>query len=113
MQAINVAVLNPWFLGAFIGTALVSLVASVFSLVQWGTPDAPYLLFGGTVYLLGCFLVTIVFNVPRNEALATVVPGDPEAESRWTGYVATWTIWNHVRTGAAFAAAVSFCFALG
>ena len=42
MQAINVAVLNPWFLGTFIGTALVSLAQ-----------DALYLLFGGTVYLLG------------------------------------------------------------
>ena len=113
MQSINVAVLNPWFLGLFLGTAAVCLVALIYSLLQWNEPGAIYLLFGGTLYLVGCFLVTIAFNVPRNEALASVAPGDIDGESRWIDYVATWTAWNHVRTVAALAGAASFGIALG
>ena len=30
MQAINVTVLNPWFLGAFFGTALGSIILAIF-----------------------------------------------------------------------------------
>ncbi len=113
MQSINVAVLNPWFLGAFLGAAVVCLVALVFSLLRWHEPAAVYLLVGSVLYLVGCLLVTIVFNVPRNETLASVAPDDPDRASRWTDYVTTWTAWNHVRTGAALAAAASFGVALG
>jgi uncharacterized membrane protein len=113
MQSINVAVLNPWFLGAFLGTGAACLVALVWSLLRWQEPGAAYLLVGGALYLVGCLLVTIVFNVPKNEALASVRRGDPNAESRWTSYVATWTAWNHVRTLAALAGAASFGIALG
>ena len=55
----------------------------------------------------------MVFNVPRNESLASVAPADPDGASRWAGYVANWTAWNHVRTAAALAAAASFSIALG
>ncbi len=57
-------------------------------------------------------LVTIVFNVPRNEALALVGPDDPDGGKLWAGYVSSWTAWNHVRTAAALAAAASFSVAL-
>ena len=113
MQSINVAVLNPWFLVAFLGTAATCLVALVWSLLRWQEPGAAYRFVGGALYLVGCLLVTIVFNVPKNEALASVRPGDPDAESRWTDYVANWTAWNHVRTVAALAGAASFGIALG
>ena len=113
MQSINVAVLNPWFLGAFLGTAAACLVAFVISLFRWHQPPAGYLFGGAVLYLVGCLLVTIVFNVPRNEALASVAPDDVGAASQWTGYVSTWTAWNHVRTAASLVAAVSFGIALG
>ena len=113
MQSINVAVLNPWFLGAFLGTGAACLMSLVWSLLRWQESGAAYLLVGGTLYLVGCLLVTIVFNVPKNEALASVRPGDADAESRWARYVATWTAWNHVRTVAALAGGASFGIALG
>lgn len=113
MQCINVAVLNPWFLGVFFGTGAACLVALVWSLFRWQEPGAAYQFVGGALYLVGCFLVTILFNVPKNEALASVTPNDPDAESRWTVYVATWTAWNHVRTIAALAGAAAFGIALG
>lgn len=112
MQSVNVAVLNPLFLTVFLGTAAVSLLAVISSFLRWHEPGAVYLLVGGLLYLVGTFLVTIVFNVPRNEALAPVAPADPESAKLWASYLASWTAWNHVRTVAALAAAASFTIAL-
>jgi uncharacterized membrane protein len=113
MQSINVAVLNPWFMAAFFGTAAACVLALISSLLRWQEPDAAYLLVGSVLYLVGSLLVTIVFNVPRNEALAAVAPTDPSGARLWAAYVASWTSWNHVRTVAALAAAASFNIALG
>ena len=113
MQSINVVVLKSWFMVAFLGTAAVCVLALVSSLVRWHEPGAEYLFIGGVFYLVGSLLVTIVFNVPRNEALASVAPADPDGARIWAGYVARWTAWNHVRTAASLAAAASFSIALG
>jgi uncharacterized membrane protein len=112
MQSINVVVLNPWFLGAFLGTAAVCVLAMIFSLARWHDDSEVYLVAGTLLYLVGTLFVTIAFNVPRNEALAAVAPAHPDSASQWTRYVASWTTWNHVRTAAALAAAVSFGIAL-
>jgi uncharacterized membrane protein len=112
MQSINVVVLNPWFMTAFFGTAAACVLALISSLLQWHEPGAVYLFVGGVLYLVGTFLVTIVFNVPRNEALAAVAPTDPDGASLWVAYVAGWTAWNHVRTAAALVGAASFSIAL-
>ena len=112
MQSINVAVLNPWFMAAFMGTAVACVLALIAALLRWHEPGAVYLFAGSTLYLVGCLLVTIVFNVPRNEALALVVPATPDGASLWAGYVSSWTAWNHVRTAASLAAAVSLTIAL-
>lgn len=113
MQSINVAVLNPWFMVAFFGTAVACVLALISSLLRWHQPGALYVLAGSVLYLVGTLLVTMVFNVPRNESLASVAPADPDGAKVWTGYVATWTAWNHVRTAAALAAAASLSVALG
>ena len=70
MQSINVVVINPWFMGAFFGTALACLVLVVSSLFRWNDSNAIYLLIGSLLYLIGTIAVTMVFNVPRNDALA-------------------------------------------
>jgi uncharacterized membrane protein len=112
MQSINVVVLNAWFLGLFMGTAAISLIAVVYSLFQWDSTQAVYLLVGGTLYLIGTFLVTVLFNVPRNQALAASASDNPQTTQLWSEYVVTWTAWNHVRTLAALAAAAAFSLAL-
>ncbi len=112
MQSINVVVLNPWFLTPFFGTAAGGVVMAIASLARWHDPRAPYWLAGSVLYLSGTFLVTALFNVPRNDALAGVAPLSPDAASFWVAYVSTWTAWNHVRTAAALAAAASFTVAL-
>lgn len=113
MQSINVVVLNRWFLGVFMGTALLSAIAIVVALLQWQRTDAAWLLAGGVLYLAGCFLVTIACNVPRNEALAKCKPEDTDSIATWIQYVTGWTRWNHVRMVGSLAAALSFALALG
>jgi len=112
MQSINVTVINPLFMTAFFGTATACVILVMLSLQGWHRPGAVLLLVGSLLYLLGTILVTIVFNVPRNEALAAVDPASAEGARLWAGWVAGWTAWNHVRTAAALAAAVLLANAL-
>ncbi len=111
MQSINVAVLNPWFFAVFFGTALSSIALALLGIFYWGAPGSTYLVSGSLLYLIGCILVTIVFNVPLNHALADVEPGSKEGAEMWTRYLSTWTTWNHLRTVASLAAAASFIMA--
>jgi uncharacterized membrane protein len=112
MQSINVVVVNPWVMTALFGTAALCIAAVSCSLLRWHEPGAAWLLAGGVFYLAGTLLVTIAFNVPRNNALAALARTDPNSASLWASYVASWTAWNHVRTAAALAAAASFSVAL-
>jgi uncharacterized membrane protein len=112
MQSINVAIINPVFLAAFFGTTAACVLVMISSLLRWHDPGAVYLLTGGALYLVGTFLVTMVFNVPKNNALASVPPANAESASLWTNYLSNWTAWNHVRTVAALAAAASLTIAL-
>jgi uncharacterized membrane protein len=111
MQSINVVVINPWFMTTFVGTAVLCVAVAIASLVRWHDPGAAYLLAGAILYVGGTFLVTMVFNVPRNDALAKLTPSSAEAGTLWVAYLSTWTAWNHVRTAAALAAMVSFAIA--
>ncbi len=70
MQSINVAVINPWFLTPFFGMAVLSVLLSITAVLRWHEPGAAYVVAGGLLYFLGTFLVTMLFNVPRNNALA-------------------------------------------
>jgi uncharacterized membrane protein len=112
MQLINVVVINPWFMTAFLGTGVVSVALAVASILTWGQPAAVFELSGSLSYLLGTFLVTIVFNVPRNNALAAADPASDAGARLWTAYLASWTAWNHVRTAAALVAMVLLILAL-
>ena len=112
MQAINVAVINRTFLGAFFGTAAACALLAVASLLSWPAPGALFLLAGSTLYLVGTILVTIAFNVPLNYALAAVEPDSAEGVSLWHRYLARWIAWNHVRTAASLLAPAAFMMAL-
>lgn len=112
MQSINVVVLNPLFLTAFVGTAAVSVLAMTTAVLRWDRPGSVYALVGGALYVFGTFAVTRAFNIPRNDALMKLVPTAPDAAEGWARYVSGWTAWNHVRTAAALAAAACFGLAL-
>ena len=112
MQSINVVVINPSFLGAFMGTAILSLGVGGLAVIGWSHPSAAYFLGGAILYFAGTFLVTMVGNVPLNNRLAAVSAADPAAAELWQHYLARWTMWNHVRTAAAMAAALLYSLGL-
>ena len=112
MQRINVVVLNPLFLGAFMGTALLAAGSCVAALSAWSTPGAPFRLAAGLLYLAGSFAVTATCNVPRNDRLARLDPGSPEAAAYWPVYVREWSRWNHVRAAASMASAACAAWAM-
>ncbi|MFG3661948.1 DUF1772 domain-containing protein [Streptomyces sp. NPDC047706] len=112
MQAINVTALRPPFMFVFLGSTLVSAVIAVVTFVLWPYEGAVALLVGSALYLFGCFGVTVLANVPRNDALVKVAAGTAEAAAYWPTYVREWTAWNHVRTLAATGAVVAYVLAL-
>ncbi|MER7761622.1 anthrone oxygenase family protein [Streptomyces sp. NPDC097619] len=112
MQSVNTAVINPLFLGAFLGAAALSLAASVHAVTHRGEPGAGLLLAGALLYLLGSFLWTVVFHIPRNNALAALDPADPASVRPWLDYLRVWTAGNHVRTVASLASTACFVLAL-
>ncbi len=112
MQSINVVVINPSFLGAFFGTAVLSLVAVGLALAGWGLPSASFFLGGAIFYFVGTFLVTMIGNVPLNDELDAVSATDPGARVVWEHYLGRWTMWNHVRTAAAMVAALLYSLGL-
>jgi len=112
MQTINVAVINPLFLGVFLGTAAACVAAVAAALLRWDHPGSASQVAGGALYLVGTFGVTLFGNVPLNNALARLTGDDPAGARRWDDYVRLWTRWNHMRTAAALASAGSLTVAL-
>lgn len=112
MQSINITVINPLFMLAFLGTAAACVFLAISSLFKWHQPGTAYLLVGSLLYLVDTVGVTMMCNVPLNEALAKVSPDSTDGAKLWASYLTNWTIWNHVRTVAALAAAASFTIAL-
>ncbi|MBN4071854.1 DUF1772 domain-containing protein [bacterium AH-315-F18] len=112
MKSINIVVLNPWFLIPFFGLSAISLILIVMALLHWEESGSRYIFAGGLSYLIGTFLVTIIFNVPRNNQLADVDDASTDANELWAIYLVGWTRWNHVRTIAALAGATFLTIAL-
>lgn len=110
MKAINVTVINPVFMFAFMGTAVLCLVLAAASIIWWGRPGGVLMLAASLLYLFGCFGVTTLFNVPLNNQLAAVTSAQEAA--LWSRYLDVWTAWNHVRTLASIASAILFTAAL-
>ena len=112
MQTINVVVFNPWFGGAFSLAPVACALAMLTALARWPAPDAPWVVAGGALFLIGTLAVTALCNVPRNDALEAM-PADAQGASEvWSRYLREWTFWNHVRSGAALVAAALLTSAL-
>lgn len=111
MQAINITVINPLFMTALFGTAAACIFLATFSISKWHQTGSVCLLIGSLLYLVGTVGVTIMCNVPLNDALAKVKPSSTDGVL-WARYLTYWTMWNHVRTIAALAAAALLTIAL-
>lgn len=112
MNAINRVIQRSLFMPLFIGSSLSSLALAVIGLIDCCAAGAGLMLAGGLIYVTGMFLVTMLFNVPLNNALDTSDPADEAGAATWQGYLARWTRWNHVRTIASTAALILFILAI-
>ena len=106
MQSINVAAVQSIFIAGFMGTALLCLITGIAAFVHRQQPGSMLILAGCAAYLIGSMLVTMICNVPLNDALAAAHTPDTSTDALWRQYLSTWTAWNHVRTVSSTAAMV-------
>jgi uncharacterized membrane protein len=112
MQSINIVILNPLFLGVFLGTAVLGVAAIVGGVMTGGSAGL-LAIAGGVLFIGGTIVVTIVFNVPMNDALEALSPQSTGAANFWNSrYLTDWVRWNHVRTLSSTGALVFFALAL-
>src|SRR6056297_3047794 len=113
MQVINREVFRWVFMALFLGMAAVSLAIAGYGAANLNHPAGALILAASLVYLIGCFGVTVFFNVPMNEALAAMDSAEGATRDYWLqSYVPRWTFWNSVRTGAATLASALLLFGL-
>ena len=113
MQVINREVFRWVFMALFIGMAPVSLAIAGYGWFVVGHGPGAMFALAGLIYVVGCFGVTVFFNVPMNEALAGMDASSPAARDYWTGtYLPRWTFWNSVRTVASTVSAALLLFGL-
>jgi uncharacterized membrane protein len=106
MNAINVTVIRPSFMVCFLGGTLLGIGLGGWALLSISQFDSQLLLLACLLYVVGCFGVTMVFNVPLNHQLAATSPA--EGGVFWQSYLVAWTRWNTVRMVASTLASIAF-----
>ncbi|WP_400082882.1 DUF1772 domain-containing protein [Yoonia sp. R78084] len=113
MQVINREVFRWVFMALFLGMAAISLIIAGYGALGLSGPAGTLIMLAGLVYLVGCFGVTVFFNVPMNEALAGMEMSSDMTRAYWLQtYVPRWTFWNSVRTIACTVSAALLLFGL-
>lgn len=111
MQKINVAIQNPAFFAALFGAPMGSGVALWLQSSDGGVSGWTI---GALVLNLAGFLITVVANIPLNNALDAA--GDPAAIADPAAvrqrFERTWNAWNVARGGVTAAAVVCLALAL-
>lgn len=111
MQMINRKVYGSIFLTLLIAMSAASVVLALYAAFGMTGPSVVWIIAGCALYVIGVFLVTVVFNVPMNQRLDGMSHASAETAAYWATYATSWTLWNHVRTLASAGAAV--CFLIG
>ena len=111
MQRINETIINPIFMLFFLGTPILCLAIVVNSGLKINEPGSLFLLAGSLAYLIGPFGITVLFNVPLNNLLASADVSD--SSEIWPMYQKKWQRWNHVRTYIGLASVVLMATGLG
>ena len=106
MRTINRVIVNPWFVVAFIGTTVLSVIIGTMAMIGSAGESGLWFLTAATLYLSGTFLVTGIRNVPLNNELDQVC--DAEVGPFWRHYLRKWTQYNHGRTVASSLAVVFY-----
>jgi uncharacterized membrane protein len=110
-QAVDRAIINPWFMLGF-GGALLFTAAAAF--LNGGRGIRPWILVALALYLV-VVVITVAINVPLNDGIKAA--GDPDritdlAAVRERFDEARWTMWNLVRAIATTGAFASLCWSL-
>jgi uncharacterized membrane protein len=111
-QALDRAIINPWFMGgAFLGALVLTVAAALTNL---GQDALPWIAAALVLYLI-VVVVTLVVNVPLNDALKAA--GPPEQISDLAGVrerfdEPRWVAWNLVRVATSVAALACLAWAL-
>ena len=99
MRVINREVFRWIFMTLFLGMAVISLILAGYGGIVIGGGPGTLIAIAGLAYFVGCFGVTICFNVPMNETLAGMDLSSEAARNYWIEtYLPRWTFWNSVRT---------------
>ena len=114
MQAINREVFRWIFMTLFLGMAAGSAAIAAYAWFMLDGPAGSLIIAAAVIYLVGCFGVTVFFNVPMNEALAGMNSPSEATQTYWREtYVPRWTFWNSVRTVASAMSAALLLTGLG
>jgi uncharacterized membrane protein len=111
-QSIDRAIVNPWFMvTAFLGALVFTAAAAV---SNRGTAALPWIAVALGLYAIA-FVVTIVVNVPLNDALKAA--GNPDrirdlSAVRERFHATRWEAWNLVRVATSTAAFACLTWAL-
>ncbi len=112
MNSINAVILRSLFMPVFLATTLACLALAVLGFQELGAIRGRLMIAGGVLYVAGMFGVTMLFNVPLNDALVAVGAESRTGTAIWKDYLRRWTRWNHVRTASCVGAAALFTAAL-
>lgn len=110
-QAIDRAIINPWFMASFLGALILTAAAA---LLNSGRSLLPWILTALALYL-AVVIITMAVNVPMNNALKAAGAPDqiPDLAAVRAGFdEARWLTWNLIRTLATTAAFGALCWAL-
>ena len=112
MNSINEAILRSLFMPLFFGSTLISVLLIIVALVNWDETGSGLTLIAGSIYFVGMFVCTVLFNVPLNNTLAKTEPDSVDAHQVWSHYLKTWTNWNHLRTISSLVTCALYIFVL-
>jgi uncharacterized membrane protein len=112
-QAIDRAIINPWFLPAFFGALVFTGLAAALQIGEDDGSVLPWTAAAFVLYLPG-FVATLRVNVPLNNAIKAA--GDPDdidvAQVRRRFDEPRWVRWNLFRTVGSTAAFATLIWAL-
>lgn len=110
MQAITREIQTFWFLGSFMGAAVLLPAAAYMYRKSKAHLKSRLLVAASLFYIVGAFGITMAVNLPRAEALVKVSTATMSSESlahTRHDFEGPWNVWHHTRTIMAVAAAAA------
>ena len=107
-QAMDRAIINPWFMLTGFAGALVFTGAA--TALHLGRATLPWIIIALVAYAIAV-VITVAVNVPLNDAIKAAGSADP-ASAREAFDEARWAAWNLVRVVLSVGAFVALCWAL-